>query len=419
MARLLTCGFELNSATAGVEITGVTGAGGVSISTTTVRSGTYALRVNNSNTTNTGPNWTFATAAAGPFYARTYFRVTTLPNVDTGIMGFLGGIAQMMGFVIRTTGVLGCYYTASSAYDHNIADSSFALRTGQWYRLEMKYTGTAGSGIAEFYVDGNLITSATGLTFATATISALYLGANIGLTGGNAATYDFFYDDIAVNDGNGSNQASYPGPGQCVLALPNADGDNHGWKNQAGSAGTPSNYTLVNDFTVADGTAYIERVSPSNQPIDDYKVTSPTTLGISDRAQINCIVIMLRGGATSNTANAGRDVETRIKSAASGTVSQVSASVQTMNTTTWVTHSTTAPAISKQVSYTDPTTAKAWTVTGTNSLTNMQIGVTTETAATTEVHVTFLGAYIEYVFEPPPNYPLRAYSQARNRGATR
>ncbi|MEK7071553.1 MAG: hypothetical protein AAB943_01290, partial [Patescibacteria group bacterium] len=51
-------------------------------------------------------------------------------------------------------------------------------------------------------------------------------------------------------------------------------------------------------------------------------------------------------------------------------------------------------------SYTDPTTTVAWTVTGTNSLANMQVGVTA-IDADPDMNITSISAVVEYVLATP------------------
>src|SRR3990167_6434137 len=82
MARLWSSGFELNSLTDGVEVDNWFGT--VSISSTTVRSGTYALRVN-------------PTASFGEFiyqfggtlticFLRFYIRIATAPSTQADLV---------------------------------------------------------------------------------------------------------------------------------------------------------------------------------------------------------------------------------------------------------------------------------------------------------------------------------------------
>src|SRR3990167_1884143 len=86
MARLTSIGFELNSLTANVEITSIQGAG-ISIDSTTVRSGTYSLRTTSFESGSTHyTRYIFSSADTnGPIYTRSYFRAATLPTIENTI----------------------------------------------------------------------------------------------------------------------------------------------------------------------------------------------------------------------------------------------------------------------------------------------------------------------------------------------
>src|SRR5687768_262769 len=93
-ARVYSSGFELNSLTNGHECQTVV-ATGLSISTTTVRSGNYGLRVNGM-TSGTEASCNFRIALidnpAGNLYIRTYFRFVTFPAAQNRIIE-VGGAA--------------------------------------------------------------------------------------------------------------------------------------------------------------------------------------------------------------------------------------------------------------------------------------------------------------------------------------
>jgi hypothetical protein len=85
----------------------------------------------------------------------------------------------------------------------------------------------------------------------------------------------------------------------------------------------------------------------------------------------------------------------RLKSASGGTTTQTS--FTDLNTTLWISNYDPAtPSVLnyRLTSYLDPTTSLAWTVTGTNSLSNAQIGAASNT--TNDVDVTALWLLVDY-----------------------
>lgn len=394
MARLWSSGFELNSTTASVEFNPVSG----TIQSSVVRSGSYAGRVTTPTSgTFKGFGFQFAAAdAAGPYFVRFYIRVDTLPNALTRIFGFQNdaGTVQSPTLKMTTGGAIGLFVNNGST---QVGSNSSALSTGQWYRVEVKYDATPASGsrIAELYIDGSLIASSNTLT-STDIINTdgIFLGANLG--GETATVCDLFFDDIALNDSTGSAQTGYPGAGSVVHLQPNAAGDNNTWQTSAGGAGSSTNYQAVDEVTPDDATTYLKRIATTIK-IDDYNVTSSSSVGIGSGDTITLVQVGIRGGATSATASTARDVLLRLKSASGGTVVKSASSVNRLNVNGWTTNTTVQPKTYKLTSYTDPTTGSAWTPTGTNSLDNMQIGVENQTSSTTEVRVSTTWALVEYV----------------------
>src|SRR5882724_4081843 len=167
MARLITSGFELNSATAGVEIHQTNGV--IVIGTgASVRSGTYALHTTGlvSGTSQRASFRHVSTPTGGPFWGRGYLNITTKPANDNSIMR-LEATGVPIRVVLTTTGALKLIDEVGT-----IGTSAGTLNTATQYRIEVLLDSTGGAGhhIATLRVDGvDVVTSST-RTFTNPTI---------------------------------------------------------------------------------------------------------------------------------------------------------------------------------------------------------------------------------------------------------
>lgn len=325
MARLWSSGFELNSITADIEWT--TSHSTPTISTTTVRSGTYAARVSSLGAAK-GLEIRFQTAAAnGPFYFRVYTRFATFPGAENRfiLLNNADGLATPIIYLtIDNTGVLKLYDE-----DGQITGTT-TLSTDTWYRIEFEVdvTAAAGAHIVKARVDGTEFASSTARSL-SAGVMNMAVGANLASEANT--TGDWFFDDVAINDNTGSFQTSYPGEGEIIHLRPNAAGDNAQWTR--GGTDSGANWSQVDEVTPNDATDYVQS-NTANQ-IDDYNIDdTPATLEITDT--INCIQIGARISLSAGTAE-DPDFVYRVKVGGGGTVEE-SANVST-TTTNWRTNS--------------------------------------------------------------------------------
>ena len=351
MARLYQTGFELNSATSAVEWT--TSVGGVNLSTTTVRSGTYSLRCNPTASTRYMQH-AFQADTINTTFHRFYMNAAAFPGATIALWQYIdSGGTVAFSLKITSGGVIQMVNDISSA---TVLSSSSALSTGTWYRIEVKIVDHATtSAQMELKIDGTTVASLTGLS-GLAGGGRFRLGAVTG-----TSSPDFFFDDVAVNDSTGSYQNSYPGDGKIIHLRPNAAGDNAAW---TAYAGTGANYERVDEVTPDDATSAVQ--SRTTGQIDDYNVDAS---GIGSGDTVNVVAIGHRvnrsTGVTSSTYNI------RAKKTASGTVSE--SATLTASTTTWRTNDPASGNASPfaLVTYLDPDSA-AWTQ---STLDSMQIGM--------------------------------------------
>lgn len=273
MARLWSSGFELNSNTAGMEWTVISGS--PTIQTTTVRSGTYAGQIT-SLSSGTPKYWLYKYAAAvsNVNFQRFYFRVATLPSAENRIFVLNNSSDVSTPLIYITIGSGG----ALRLYDEDgaIGSASSALSTNSWYRIETEFdiSAAAGSHIVKARIDGVEFAAATNRSIGVGALAVAY-GGNLGSEA--QTTGNWYYDDIAINDNTGSFQNSYPGEGEIIFLLPNAAGDNAGWTEGTSALFSaideiPPNTTdyiathdlLISDFNLADTPAALESTDTIN-----------------------------------------------------------------------------------------------------------------------------------------------------------
>jgi len=385
MARLLTLGFELKSVTAGIEFDSSNGTGTKSISTATKKSGAASLRVNP-----TSDYWFLghqyrSNASTGKVFARFLLNIASLPNTTTSIFAFAASTtggnsgAQLR---LTTSGSIELGYFNGSW--NLIGTSSTTLSTNTFYRIEISYDDSVANNTAILYINGNQEVTGNGNDLAGN--GCIQLG-NIF----DAGTEDLYFDDIAVNDTNGSFQNNLPGDGNIILLSPSAAGDVNTFATQTGgTAGAANNFTRVDELPPNDATDFNGSAILNQE--DLFNVTD-SGIGASDR--VNVVEVGLR--FRNSTADTAATIKAEIEKTGSGTKTQ-SAGI-TPNSTTWKTNATAAPKNSPIITYQDPDGA-AWTQT---TLDSMQIGYKLTTGPGTagrRVDVSAVWAYVDYTTAP-------------------
>lgn len=387
MARLWSCGFEMQSNVDLIEFQDATPNLGPQISTTVKRApGTASMRFNPAAGVNSLVEHQLAAGTVMRTFHRFYMRVDALPVSNSNIYG-LGQSGYFPANVsLRTDGKL-ILRDTQAGVDLG-SPTSFALTLGRWYRIELDYNDVAGTltaGVSAFkmYVDGTLVsdqmcTNINGW-------SRIRFG-----TTGTGGTLDWYCDDVAVNDNTGSVQNGLPGPGSIVHLYPDAAGDNNLWSTAVGgTAGAANNYTRVNERVPNDATSYNQTVATGTTTIDDFNMQSAASAGIGTADIVTLVSVGLRAGSDNTTA---ASLVTRLKSQAAGTVLE-SASTS-INLNGWTTHKAAVPRLYQLNSYTDPQSGGAWTPA---KLDTAQIGYRTNVSQVTTRRVTGLWALVEVI----------------------
>lgn len=394
MARIWSCGFELNSVTAGVELSN--SPSNTTISSSTVKSGTYALRVN--PTASTGQSiYTYKSVdTQGSFFYRFYFRIATAPGATTEVFATRSESAlfRVVGFRLTSSRTLELYNFEDSA---QVGSASSALALNTWYRVELSVnTTTLASTTLDALVDG--------VSFASGTVNLANAQSHIqfGVIS-TSVTTDLFFDDLAVNDSTGSFQNSWPGEGKIIHLTPNADYA-HGFLKSGGGAGDATNYQELDEITPDDATTYLKANGSS---MEDYSNLTATGLSVGDT--INVIQGGVRFAGAAASANTPASVSVNINDGDG----PLNGSIITPNSTTWRTN---ANAVPFNYTYTAYQAIGATAITAT-MLDGAKLGVSTDAGDTNYFYVSTLWLLVDYT--PAAGGAGRNLASGRNNASNR
>jgi hypothetical protein len=386
MARLWTTGAELNSVVSLIEVDTVYGA---SVTSGVKHSGSFAWQVISlSPTTAEGFDHQFSTGETKVF-ARWYVYIDTLKAGTTCYMDLYSGGTNVISVSIENvSGTL----TATPYYNNfGAALSTFTLSSGAWHYIEVEYDTSPADGSEVFKVrlDGVEQSASSSLTFTNKTVTVQSTGCynSTGSSDGDTLVY---FDDLAVNNGSGSYQNSYPGEGHVVHLLTNGAGDSNTWDKVDQSAGDSNNYTLMDEQSPDTSTSLVRDNSTSNQPKDLYNIEDSSARGIGSGDTINVVAVGLYAGSNNNTSSGGRNLNVGIKHA--GT-EYWSGSID-FSISGWRTHSDPVPRVHKYTTYVDPGDSGALTA---SDLDSLQVGVRTNSSATTLIRISTAWVLVEYV----------------------
>jgi hypothetical protein len=380
MARLFSCGAELNSLTANVEV-GSTAGAGMSITSTTVRSGTYAYRCSGLSSGVSSLIQFNISAAIDVSYTRAYFLVATLPSATNRILRLDDASNNnRVALTIDNSGVLKIVGSSTTT----IA----TLSTNRWYCLEIKVdrTGGAGATIVKCRVDGGTEVGSTTDTLSSG-VGRLRIGGNLSATPESQTAGDWFFDDLAFNDSTGTFQKSYPGSGKIIHLKPNNTGDATQWT-KGGSAVAATNWQGVNEVTPDDSVTLNK-----DKTLNNTDMFSVADSGIGSRDTVNLVAVGARFNNDISDTTAAFKLQ--IEKTGSGAKTQSAAIVP--NSTTWRSNNSSGnPIPHALITYQDPDSAN-WTQ---STLDSMQIGYITTLAHTNNCQVSTIWTLVEYIPAP-------------------
>jgi hypothetical protein len=305
VARLVTSGAEWQDLSSGTDNPdGGVIATHVTLETSLQRSGAACWKVAPTSSIAAYVRHTITGALATNYYARAYVMFAQQADAAAGIpvMRWLDGAAATLWSVqVTTVSATGVTYGITGG------NESAEVPYGTWARLEMLINMSGSAGVddnREFVLNGVVVQPASLINAGTTAPGFL----RIGFLSAPGTSKIMYIDDVAINDGSGAAQNSYPGDGKVVLCKPISDNARTtGWV--TGAAGTTNLWDAVNNTPpvgVADtgtATSQIRNATAEASASYDANLTTYTTAGIGAADTINVVVPMCATAAPVTTSS--------------------------------------------------------------------------------------------------------------------
>lgn len=310
MTRLGQAGFELGDVAApqyGTTGLGTSGSPTVSLvtGTPTPRSGTYCLKCNFGDPTNSAQGavlWaarkTFAHASktemwyAFGFYCHRAQETGTLPGINFFRAMDTAGNVNIILFV--DAGIIRAYIATTGGADPStignltlIGTASSSMSYDTWHLIEIRIVAATGAtGNFELYLDGSSVISLSSQRTcqSNANLGAFALEMNnqtVGASALDGINYHAF-DDVRWQDTAGSVNNGRPGDESIKIMVPTSAGDSTQW-----TPSTGSNYAAVDEIP-PNTTDYVSDSTTNHLDLyntTDFAITSISAINVIAYAQ--------------------------------------------------------------------------------------------------------------------------------------
>ena len=351
MTRLLTCGFEtgdINEA-GGTPTTGTNSTLAAVSAVPTPRGGSYCIK--GSSSLASSNNWAkpFGFAAKTEVWVRFAIYWHGLTTVEVAIAKLTdSGATDTADLTFSGADGLLRARQGGTSTGTLLGASSTAMTQDAWHLVEWRHQMTSLTvGVTEVWLDGTRVINFSGDNTAGSQVNVVSLSIGqmnvVGLTNIYSA-----FDDLVINDTNGTVNNARPGDGRIVLLTPSGAGSN---TNQTrGGTDTGANYSQCNELPPSL-TQYVYSATAATR--DTYAMSDlPSGVGSINAAE----VLVLAQNSDTGAGSLGLTV------VSGGTTNEGTA--QSLGSTA---------GYIRQLYETDPNTSAAWTVSGVNA---MEAGVT-------------------------------------------
>jgi hypothetical protein len=300
-ARRTTNGVETNNlSTTSVTEWSTTSSGTPTVVTTPVHSGTYALEINPSASTE-WMRFTQTADTAGTYWTRFYFRCSALPGANTRIYTNASTTTGTNNhqLVLNTTGTL----VLTNVPTAGTITSTTTLAANTWYSIGIKHLLSDTVGTLELFIDG----TSEGTPIATGDTLNLNVGRwFMGVE--SSGTITAYYDDIIVNDETGSAPFNDAPTWVSKLAMlkPTSDNTVTFTKTGANCSATTITDCVDDEPGLPDETSGYAACLTCTSKVDQLNPTTLPAEVTSDADMISVDVRARMGGLSTVGTNTGR-----------------------------------------------------------------------------------------------------------------
>jgi hypothetical protein len=241
---------------------------------------------------------------------RTYFAcghfllpaATGLPSADAVIASFATGAGFLGGAMLTTTGKL---RLVSTAFAQVGSDSVDTITTDTWYRVELVCEINSGTNddLLSLYLNGTLVATSSVENRGTVAPTIFRFGWSDTDPGTSEV---IFWDDLALNDEQGSVNNTLVGDQRIYALHPTADSAIGNWRDGAGGStnifGSVDNIPPTGVATASSGaTNQVENAVATAPNSYDATMQTYTAAGIDAGHTITAIIPMVEIGSSSTT----------------------------------------------------------------------------------------------------------------------
>jgi len=275
----------------------------ISVQTNTVRSGTYALQINQT----AGEYFSRGMAIVPRPIVAVHVRLAAVPNADVTVvyMNQNAGLSRRQGIGIRgATGKWACWIRLGTGAIVWGNDGPSVV-TGQWLRIDMVLR-SSGSGPYTYTTDAKIdgvdvpqasVVNATSYP----NFGNIYLGNPGTAIGMGTATYTIYFDDLGVWEESTNSIRTYPvGSGVVYALVPNGEGTSVNPSNfRDDNLNSPpvSPATRLGEIPVSGTADYVDQITADG--------TAYIELTMTDLAEGTAIALYVFGGESSADGTTG------------------------------------------------------------------------------------------------------------------
>jgi hypothetical protein len=229
------------------------------------------------------------------FYARVYARLEQPVNATTMFL-LVRRSSAVPAIAWLTIDSLGNIRSRVWATDYG--PIARLTPDGQWHRFDIYVDErpASGSHVVQIAMDGQPILLVTGLALSHI-VDQLEVGLNVNAE--TASTGVMLFDDVAVNGTVGTDENSFPQPGQVFLMSPDGPAGTPAWTPNDGGVARMENWRDVSEVPPDDATSVLESRTNA-RVVDEFTLSAPPAIASTTPASLVMVGMRFTADGTTN-----------------------------------------------------------------------------------------------------------------------